>query len=72
MLIKLFGCKEKEENNFNNKREENDEDEETISLNPWFYEEDEEFENDYKAKQITPFTLAAIVFIYLVSFFFIF
>ncbi|CAK5089558.1 unnamed protein product [Meloidogyne enterolobii] len=43
-----------------------DEDEETISLNPWFYE-DEELENEYEAKQISPFTLAAIVFTYLVG-----
>ncbi|KAF7635517.1 hypothetical protein Mgra_00005059 [Meloidogyne graminicola] len=58
-LIKLFG--------FKNNREEislNEEDEETISLNPWFYE-DEEFEDEYETKQISPFTLATIVFIYL-------
>uniref|UniRef100_A0A1I8BMI5 Uncharacterized protein n=1 Tax=Meloidogyne hapla TaxID=6305 RepID=A0A1I8BMI5_MELHA len=60
MLIKLFGCKRKEES-INSGQEE---DEETISLNPWFYE-DEELENDYEAKQISPFTLAAIVFTYL-------
>jgi len=62
MLIKLFGCKGKE-SSINSVE---DEDEETISLNPWFYE-DEELENEYEAKQISPFTLAAIVFTYLVG-----
>ena len=63
MLIKLLGCRKKEEEI----NEGNEEDKETISLNPWFYE-DEEFENEYEAKQISPFTLAAIVFTYLVGF----
>uniref|UniRef100_A0A915LC78 Potassium channel domain-containing protein n=1 Tax=Meloidogyne javanica TaxID=6303 RepID=A0A915LC78_MELJA len=62
MLIKLFGCKRKE-SSINSGE---DEDEETISLNPWFYE-DEELENEYEAKQISPFTLAAIVFTYLAA-----
>uniref|UniRef100_A0A915MRT6 Potassium channel domain-containing protein n=1 Tax=Meloidogyne javanica TaxID=6303 RepID=A0A915MRT6_MELJA len=62
MLIKLFGCKRKE-SSINSVE---DEDEETISLNPWFYE-DEELENEYEAKQISPFTLAAIVFTYLAA-----
>nr|CAD2189663.1 unnamed protein product [Meloidogyne enterolobii] len=62
MLIKLFGCKRKE-SSINSVQ---DEDEETISLNPWFYE-DEELENEYEAKQISPFTLAAIVFTYLAA-----
>jgi hypothetical protein len=42
-----------------------DEDDETISINPWFYE-DEETQDEQEAKQISPFTMAAIVITYLV------
>jgi hypothetical protein len=42
-----------------------DEDDETISINPWFYE-DEEAQDEQEAKQISPFTMAAIVITYLV------
>jgi hypothetical protein len=37
-----------------------DEDDETISINPWFYE-DEETQDEQESKQISPFTMAAIV-----------
>uniref|UniRef100_A0A914GPP1 Potassium channel domain-containing protein n=1 Tax=Globodera rostochiensis TaxID=31243 RepID=A0A914GPP1_GLORO len=38
--------------------------EETISINPWFYE-DEELEDAAATKQISPFTMAAVVLAYL-------
>lgn len=42
-----------------------EEDDETISINPWFYEDEEE-QDEQEARQISPFTMAAIVSAYLV------